>query len=222
MRGDGNFEFVGRRDQQVKVRGVRVELGPIEDRLRSHEAVADAAVIDQADTQGNSFLCAYVVLRREVPASDLAQFLRDRLPEPMVPSVFLTLESLPRTQNGKLDRRNLPNPGKAPREYVPPGSPVEEVLCGIFSEVLGVPRIGIRDHFFELGGHSLLATLLLSRVRSAFNVELSLRQILQTPNVEGLALAVIRLQLEREDADEMASLLDEIEGLSQEELDASV
>jgi amino acid adenylation domain-containing protein len=223
MRDDGNFEFIGRRDQQVKVRGVRVELGPIEDRLRSHEAVAEAAVIDQADTQGNRFLCAYVVLRRDIPTLDLARFLRAGLPEPMVPSVFMPLESLPRTLSGKLDRRNLPNPGKVrAREYAPPRSPVEEALCGIYSEVLGIPRIGIHDHFFELGGHSLLATLLLSRIRSSFDVELSLRQTLQTPTVEGLALAVTRLHLEQEDTDEMASLLDEIEGLSQEELDATV
>jgi amino acid adenylation domain-containing protein len=223
MRQDGNFEFIGRRDQQVKVRGVRVEIAPIEDRLRLHEAVAEAAVVDQTDTLGNRFLCAYIVLRREIPTSDLAGFLRESLPEPMVPSVFMTLESLPRTLSGKVDRRNLPKPNRVQtREYAPPRSPVEEVLCDIYSEVLGNPRIGAHDHFFELGGHSLLATLLLSRIRSAFEVELTLRQILQTPTVEGLALAVTRLQLEQGDVDEMASLLDEIEGLSQEELDAAV
>lgn len=223
MREDGDFEFIGRRDRQIKVRGVRVELGPIEDRLRSHEAVAEAAVIDQEDVQGNRFLCAYVVLRHEIPTSDLARFLRGSLTEFMVPSVFIALESLPRTLSGKVDRRHLPNPGAAQgREHVPPRSPVEEALCRLYSEVLGIQRIGIRDHFFELGGHSLLATLLLSRVRSAFNVELSLRQILETPRVEGLALAVTRLQLEREDAEEMASLLDEIEELTEEELDAAI
>jgi acyl carrier protein len=133
----------------------------------------------------------------------------------MVPSVFVTLESLPRTLSGKIDRNNLPNPGKARgRDYAPPRSPAEEILCDIYSELLAVPRIGIHDHFFELGGHSLLATQLLSRIRSAFNVELSLRQILQTPVVEGLALAVTQCQIEQEDAGEMASLLDEIEGLS--------
>lgn len=223
IREDGNFEFIGRRDQQVKVRGVRVELGPIEDRLRSHEAITEAAVVDQADVQGNRFLCAYVVLRREIPASDLAEFLRGSLPGPMVPSVFMILESLPRTLSGKVDRRNLPNPSKAQtREYAQPRSPAEEILCGIYSELLAVPRIGIHDHFFELGGHSLLATQLLSRVRSAFSVELSLRQILQTPSVEGLALAVTRHQMEQEDVDDMASLLDEIEGLSREDLNAAV
>ncbi|HVR99785.1 MAG TPA: phosphopantetheine-binding protein, partial [Thermoanaerobaculia bacterium] len=222
MRKDGNLEFIGRRDHQVKVRGVRIELGPIEDRLRSHDAVAEAAVVDQADRQGNRFLCAYVVLRREIPMSHLAEFLRGSLPEPMMPSVFMTLESLPRTLSGKVDRRNLPNPGKAQtRDYVPPRSPVEEILCGIYSEVLGIPRIGVLDHFFELGGHSLLATLLLSRIRSACGIELSLRQVLQTPSVEDLALAVTRLQLEQEDADEMASLLDEIERLSPEDVDAA-
>lgn len=222
LREDGNFEFIGRRDQQVKVRGVRVEIAPVEDLLRSHDAVADAAVVDRTDTQGTRFLCAYVVLRQELEKSRLAEQLRQHLPEAAVPSAFVILEALPHTLSGKVDRRGLPDPGLAgrqDRERVAPRTPVEQGLCSVFSELLALPRVGIQDSFFELGGHSLLATLLLSRIRSAFGVEVSLHHLFQTPTVEGLALEVIRLQLEQESHDAMASLMSEIEQLSDDALD---
>jgi len=222
LREDGAFEFVGRRDTQVKVRGVRVEIAPIEDLLRAHPSVADAAVVDRLDTQGNKFLCAYVVPRGELDPAVLAEALRRELPDSAVPSAFVILEELPRTLSGKVDRRALRDPGQAGgqtgREHVAPRTPVEETLCGIFTELLGVAQVGIRDNFFELGGHSLLATLLLSRIRSAFGVEVPLREVFRTPAVEGLALAVVRLRVEQESEDEMASLLREIEGMSEEAL----
>lgn len=218
LREDGTFEFVGRRDTQVKVRGVRVEIAPIEDLLRAQPGVADAAVADRTDTQGNKFLCAYVVPQGEVDPAALAAALRGALPESAVPSAFVLLEALPRTLSGKVDRRSLPNPGESGREHVPPRTPVEETLCGIFAELLGIPRIGIRDHFFELGGHSLLATMLLSRIRSAFGVEVPLRDVFRTPTPEGLALTVVRLRVEQEGEDEMAALLREVEGMSEDDL----
>ena len=134
----------------------------------------------------------------------------------------MPLEALPRTLSGKVDRRALPNPGEAGREHVAPRTPVEEALCGIFSELLGIPKIGIRDHFFELGGHSLLATMLLSRTRSAFGVEVPLREVFRTPTPEGLALMVVRLRAEQESGDEMAALLRQVEGMSEEELQQTI
>jgi hypothetical protein len=180
---------------------VRVEIAPIEDLLRAHQSVADAAVIDRLDTQGNKFLCAYVVPRGELDLAVLAESLRGALPGSAIPSAFVTLEALPRTLSGKIDRRALPNPGQAGREHVAPRTPAEQALCGIFSELLGFPQVGIRDNFFELGGHSLLATMLLSRIRSAFGVEVPLREVFRTPTPEGLALSVERLRAEEEGAD---------------------
>jgi amino acid adenylation domain-containing protein len=192
LQEDGTFELVGRRDTQVKVRGVRVEIAPVEDLLRAHESVADVAVVDRTDTQGNKFLCAYVVPRGELDPAALAGELRTKFPDAAIPSAFVTMETLPRTLSGKVDRRALPNPGASRREFVAPRIPVEETLCGIFSELLGIPQIGIRDHFFELGGHSLLATMLLSRIRSTLAVEVPLREVFRAPTVEGLALVVVQ------------------------------
>jgi len=226
LRDDGNFEFVGRRDQQVKVRGVRVELAPIEEAIRSHIGVAEAVVADRTDLQGNKYLCAYAVLSAQVETAELLRYLGERLPEAMIPSAFVYLEALPRTLSGKVDRRALPSPGQAGgrsgAEYVPPRTPVEESLCLIFSELLGVVRIGIRDSFLESGGHSLLAMQLLARIRSAFGVEVQLPQVIETPTVEGLALEVIRLQGEQESEESIAALIHEIEGLQEEELDIMI
>jgi amino acid adenylation domain-containing protein len=218
LQEDGTHEFVGRRDTQVKVRGVRVEIAPIEDLLRAHPSVADAAVIDRLDTHGTRYLCAYVVPRGELDPAVLAEALREALPDPAVPSAFVILDTLPRTLSGKVDRRALPNPRPAGRERVAPRTPVEEALCEIFSALLGIPQTGIRDNFFELGGHSLLANMLLSRIRSAFGVEVPLREVFRAPTAEGLALMVVRLQAEQESEDEMAALLREVQGMSEEEL----
>ncbi len=223
LREDGGFEVIGRRDHQVKIRGIRVELGPIEERLREHEAVAEAAVVDRNDTQGNKFLCAYVALRSEIATARLAEHLRAALPESMIPSAWVILEALPRTLSGKIDRKALPDPGQegggTGRTYTAPRTPVEDGLCAIFAELLGLPRIGIHDSFFEMGGHSLLATLLLSRIRTRFGVEVALRQIFRNPTVEGLAPIVTQLQLDQEDEAEMAVLMREIQGLSDEAAD---
>ncbi len=200
MRDDGSFEYLGRRDHQVKIRGIRLELGPIEAALRSHPAIADAAVVDRADVQGNRFLCAYFVLTNEmsgVAAGALVDHLRQRLAAAALPAAFVRMDALPRTLSGKIDRRALPDPGsEASRtsRYVPPRTPVEQALCGIFTQLLGAPKVGIEDDFFHLGGHSLLGTLLLSRIRGAFGVELSLRELFAGPTVERLAAAVGRGQ----------------------------
>src|ERR1041384_6039931 len=166
---DGQLEFLGRKDQQVKVRGFRIELGEIETVLREHEGVRDAVLTAFGDTQGETRLTAYVVPADEQASrGELHAFLREKLPEYMVPHLYLFLDKLPLTAHGKVDRRALPCPEDAEREleapFVAPRNAIEEVLSEIFAEVLRVERVGVNDNFFDLGGHSLLATQLVSRV----------------------------------------------------------
>ncbi len=191
-RPDGNLEFLGRIDHQVKIRGFRIELGEIETVLRKHPALKETMVMAREDTPGDRRLVAYVVPEEEPsPAGELRRFLKEKLPEYMVPSAFVTLEALPLTPNGKVDRGALPSPDwtrpELERAFVAPRTPVEEVLSGIWAQVLGVERIGVHDNFFELGGHSLLAIQLVSRLREAFQVELPLRDLFETPTVADLA-----------------------------------
>jgi amino acid adenylation domain-containing protein len=215
---DGDFEFLGRRDQQVKIRGVRIEMGEIEDLLRRHPLVEDVAVADRADAAGNRFLCAYVVLRGEVETAELRRFLGEQIPDFMLPSIFVRLAELPRTPNGKLDRRALPafvqDRDALGGVYVAPRTPLEERLAALFGELLRLERVGIHDSFFDLGGHSLLATQLLSRIRSLFQVEVPLRVLFAKPFVADLALAITQLQAEQADADGVAALIKDIQDLS--------
>ncbi len=192
---DGNLEFLGRIDHQVKVRGFRIELGEIETVLRKHPALKETMVMAREDTPGDRRLVAYVVPEEEPsPAGELRRFLKEKLPEYMVPSAFVTLEALPLTPNGKVDRGALPSPDwtrpELERAFVAPRTPVEEVLSGIWAQVLGVEQIGVHDNFFELGGHSLLAIQLVSRLREAFQVELPLRDLFKSPTIAALAASV--------------------------------
>jgi amino acid adenylation domain-containing protein len=196
-RSDGQLECLGRIDHQVKIRGFRVELGEIEAALLLHPAVREAAVTARPDPSGEQALVAYVVARPEgdSSANELRRHLFESLPEYMIPTFFVPLESLPLTPNGKIDRAALPDPvpvrgGQA--VYVPPRGPVEEAVASLWSELLGVDRIGAHDHFFELGGHSLFATQVLARVRDLFSVETSLRDFLETPTTAGLARLIER------------------------------
>jgi amino acid adenylation domain-containing protein len=191
-RADGEMEFFGRIDDQVKLRGYRIELGEIEAVLTQHPAVSAATVVVREDAPGDKRLVAYVVAAE---AADLGSFLAERLPPYMVPSAIVRLDALPLTPNGKVDRRALPAPERgagAGREHVAPRGPVEEKLAGIFAEVLRLApeKVGAEDGFFDLGGHSLLAVQVISRVRSAFGVEVPLRAIFEAPTIAGLGARV--------------------------------
>ncbi len=195
VRPGGDLEYLGRRDHQVKVRGFRIELGEIEAALARHPAVREAVVLARADAGGETRLVAYVVAPPEAApaAQDLRQLLKASLPEHMIPSAFVVLDTLPLTPHGKVNRKALPAPEAARSEpestFVAPRSIAEETIAAIWSEVLRVERVGARDDFFLLGGHSLAAARILSRVRDALGVDLSLLVVFETPTVEGMAVA---------------------------------
>ncbi|HEX8118111.1 MAG TPA: amino acid adenylation domain-containing protein, partial [Pyrinomonadaceae bacterium] len=189
----GDIEFLGRADEQVKVRGYRVELGEIETVLVGHGRVRECAVVAREDAPGDKRLVAYVVGPDigEKVADELRSYLGERLPEYMVPSRYVVLESFPLTPSGKVDRRNLPAPeytrDEQAHDYVAPRTPAEQLLANVWAEVLHLPRVGIHDNFFELGGHSLLAVRVVSRVREVFKVELPLRALFDSATVASLS-----------------------------------
>ncbi|MEA2603270.1 MAG: hypothetical protein QOF89_4262, partial [Acidobacteriota bacterium] len=197
VRPGGDLEYLGRRDHQVKVRGFRIELGEIEAALARHPAVREAVVLARSE-EGETRLVAYVVASPEAAAQDLRQFLKASLLEHMIPSAFVVLDALPLTPHGKVDRKALPAPeaprGEAGEAYLAPRSDAEEAIAAIWSEVLRVERVGVRDDFFLLGGHSLAAARILSRVRNALGVDLSLLVVFETPTVEGMAAAAAAAQ----------------------------
>jgi amino acid adenylation domain-containing protein len=196
----GDLEFLGRIDDQVKIRGYRVELREIEAALGLYPAVAEAVVVPREDTPGDRRLVAYVVpCNGEAPASELRAFLRERLPDYMVPASVVTLRSLPITPSGKVDRRALPAPDRfraeADSAFIPPRTAAEETVASIWQTVLGLDRVGATDNFFELGGHSLLLPQVMHRLRSSFQVEIPLRTLFDEATVEGLAIAIEELLL---------------------------
>jgi acyl carrier protein len=192
---DGELEFLDRIDQQVKVRGFRIELLEIETLLRQHPALREAVVLAREDTPGHKHLVAYVVPvdegTRTKLVGELRSYLKQNLPEYMLPSAFVTLQVLPLTTSGKVNRQALPAPARARLEmeetFVAPRTPVEEQLAQIWSQVLGYEQIGVHDSFFNLGGHSLALTQVLSRLSERFRVELPIARFFETPSVSGLA-----------------------------------
>ncbi len=201
---DGRIEFQGRVDNQVKIRGFRIELGEIETVLSRHATVQECVVVAREDVAGDKRLVAYVVPvpGSKVDAGGLRNWVKERLPEYMVPVAWVELARLPLSPNGKVDRKHLPAPEyerpELAGEYRGPRTPAEEVVAGIWAEVLKLERVGIDDQFFELGGHSLLATQVVSRIRQAFQVELPLRALFEAPTVAGLAERVEALQREQQ------------------------
>lgn len=190
---DGNIEFSGRVDEQVKIRGFRIELGEVEAALNRHTSLRQAAVIASTDAVGDRRLVAYFVPdpKHTVSTSELRQFLSLRLPDYMVPSVFVSLSTLPLTQNAKLDRKALPPPEftrpTLSSHFCPPGSSVELALTTIWQEVLGLDQVGVNDDFFELGGDSLKATRVLARVGARLQMELSHKTFFELPTIAEIA-----------------------------------
>lgn len=210
-RRDGSFEFLGRIDHQVKLRGFRIELGEIESALAAQPGVREVVVVVREDTPGDQRLVGYVVADGVEPDA-LRRAIAQRLPTYMVPSVVVVLDDLPRTPNGKTNRNALPIPAQGPTSlapYVPPRGDIEQAVADIWVEVLGVERVGIHDDFFDLGGHSLRITQVVSRVRDAFNVELSLSDLYSNPTVEATADTIVMALL---DDPHLAELLAEFEG----------
>jgi amino acid adenylation domain-containing protein len=223
MRPDGALEFIGRKDRQIKLRGIRIDPGEIEWSLTRHPGVREAVVLSLDDRRGDGRLVAYVTLRPPAPSRDeLRAFLEARLPGYMVPADFVTLPCLPLTPNGKVDRRALPEPetdaenGEAAHEG--PRTALEEVLAVMFAELLDRERVGVHDDFFALGGHSLLATRLASRVRVALEVDLPLRLLFEKRTVSALA-AALAADAAPASLEERASALLQVSGMSDEEVD---
>jgi acyl carrier protein len=224
---DGRLEYQGRADQQVKIRGHRIEPGEIEAALNEHEWVRASVVVARDGGPGlDQLLVAYIVPafaseeKRELSRL-LRQYLQARVPDYMVPNLFVELAQLPLTSSGKVDRKALPEPPSYSAEmgenYEAPRTHVEEVLCGIWAEVLRLDQVGINDNFFELGGHSLLATRLLARVQNAFEVRLPLRSVFEAPTVRGMAESLFDLTGERLRIEETAEVLVQLSQISEEE-----
>jgi amino acid adenylation domain-containing protein len=192
---DGTLEFLGRIDGQVKIRGFRIEPGEIEAALELHPQVREAVVIAREDVPGDKRLVAYAVQQEAdaVSVSEMRHFLKNKLPEHLLPSSIVFMDRFPLSPNGKVDRRALPAPDTSRQvdsEYVAPSTETELLVAAIWQEVLGVAQVGVTDDFFEMGGHSLLATQLLSRLRNTFQVELPLRVLFEAPTVANLALQI--------------------------------
>jgi hypothetical protein len=235
--GQGWIEFLGRIDHQVKVRGFRIELGEVESALEAHPEVARAVAL--ADAAGGGRLVAFVLPRATTAAADasapvpaldgemvarLREHLAQILPDHMVPTTWVELASLPLTPSGKVDRRALPRPDAVQplsrAEYVPPRGDLEQLLAGIWAEVLRAERIGAHDSFFELGGHSLLATLAVSRIGEALAIEVPLRRMFEAPTIALLAARLRQDAGPANDLDAAARLVLELLALSDAEIEA--
>jgi acyl carrier protein len=229
---DGTLEYLGRTDHQVKLRGMRIELGEVEAALAEHPAVREVVAVAREDSPGDQRLVAYLVpgAAAGVSAEELRAFLRGKLPEQAVPSAFVVLDSLPLSPNGKVDRKALPAPEQARPElehaYVAPRGPVEEAVAAVWAEVLGLERVGAQDNFFALGGHSLLATQVLSHLRQVFPVNIPLHRLFEEPTVANLARAITESQMQSSPGlsaqivEDDEQLLAELALLSDEEIDS--
>ncbi len=221
---DSNIEFLGRVDRQVKLRGFRIELGEFETVLNQHPVVQESVVMVREESPANERLVAYVVSHQDqvCTASALRSFLKAKLPEYMVPSVFVFLDALPLTPNGKVDRKELPLPDQNRPEleqgFVAPRTPVEEIIAEIWAVVLKAEKVGVHDNFFELGGHSLLATQVVSRIREALRaMDLPVRALFEAPTVADLASRIAQSVLATDELEELAGNLAEVELLTDDE-----
>lgn len=222
---DGSVEFVSRGQDQVSIRGFRVELGEIEAVLLGHPAVRETAIAAHERTPGNYSLVAYVITanKSSPTAGDLRAFLKEKLPDYMIPAGFIFVESLPLTPTGKVDRQALSLPDAVRREltssFVAPRTALEKVLAESWIEILGVEQVGTEDNFFELGGHSLLATQVVTRICHAFDVELPLRSLYEAPTVAALAAALLQVSAEPSRIEKTAELLLKLAQLSEDQVE---
>ena len=234
----GIIEYVGRRDEQVKYHGHRVELNEIKRALNVHPQIRDSVIVIARDKSGNDAMIAYYVSRQELDSAELHAFLTDSIIEETIPNVFVHLRKLPLTLNGKLNLRALPTldevKQRAQHTYVAPRNQIEEQLAEIWKQVFGVERVGIHDNFFELGGHSLIATQVIGRVRQKLQTELLVRSVFEAPTIAELAVAIEKLEQQpkashatihkgisrRIDAQRAGDLLSKVDELSESEMDA--
>ncbi|MDX6192063.1 phosphopantetheine-binding protein, partial [Flavobacterium sp. Fl-318] len=187
---DGSIEYIGRKDNQVKIRGYRIELGEIENALSLLESVTQCCVLAKEDVSGNKRLVGYVVLEGSLNKEVLQEQLKLSLPEYMVPMIWVELDQMPLTSNGKLDKKALPDPDNSQlssKEYVEPRTDTERQLVEIWQNLLGIEKVGIYDNFFELGGHSLLVTRLVSIIRDELSIEVPIQEIFKFSTVDELS-----------------------------------
>jgi acyl carrier protein len=212
---------MGRIDHQVKIRGYRIEMGEIETALCDLEQVGQAVVVAREDEPGEKRLVAYVVACKEIEMQELQDSLKQNLPEYMIPADFVMLESMPLTPNGKVDRRALPAPAKnmlrSKQDYVAPRTDTESLLAQIWSEILGLERVGVEDNFFTLGGHSLQATRVVARMRDALKMDVPLPLLFQATTIAKLAEVVEQLKQENASG-RSAAALPQIEPVDRDEI----
>lgn len=220
---DGNIEFLGRVDYQVKIRGNRIELGEIEARLSTYEGIKDCVVVDKDDKEGDKYLVAYYVSQKDISITDLRSYLKETLPEYMVPSRFVHLESLPLTPNGKIDRKALPEPeGLRPEMesiYVAPRNDIERILVEVWENVLGIDKVGIHDNFFDLGGHSLLIMKVLAKMQLKYPI--GVQDFFDYQTVAELT-QIISERMEDVDVTRQGDTISEVEAESDEKIDIEI
>ncbi len=223
FRGDGEIEFLGRIDNQVKIRGYRIELGEIEERLQQHPAIQDAAVLAKEDASGHKKLLAYLVASQSavVPETPVLQaYLKQTLPDYMLPSGYIGLDALPLMPNGKRDRlalSRIKEPALPARQLKPASNWLEADLAAIWREVLGLEAVGVDTDFFEQGGHSLAAIQVKSRIQSVFNIDVPAKMLFELPTIELQAAEIAKLQIQQHDDRSLDELIAELEQLSDEE-----
>nr|QEO74680.1 condensation domain-containing protein [uncultured bacterium] len=223
---DGNIEFLKRMDQQVKVRGFRVELGEVESLLNQYWAIVESVVIAGKDSLGDTRLIAYIVPEEgvEPTSSEMWNFLQEKLPSYMLPSVFVTIKELPLTPNGKVDRKALPLPEQIGDEvstsFIAPRTAMEEMVAEIWRQTLGITQVGVESNFFDLGGHSLLGTRVMSQIRENCGIELPVRVLFESPTIAALARKIEEAQSKETEFGRILSMLENMENASEEEVTA--
>jgi len=221
---DGNIEFLGRMDDQVKIRGYRIELGEIESVLKQHSGIKDAVVLARDDKSDESELVCYSVpMAEQAPTiNEIKNYLRQKLPDYMVPSTIVLLDALPMTTSHKIDRTRLPDPEQKRSDlvgtYIAPQTPLEKVLAGIWTEVMDVEKIGTQDNFFDLGGHSLLLLQVISRIHDVFGIEISPKYLFENPTVADLAALILQDTENQERITKTAQMVLKIVRMSEKEI----